>query len=91
MSFSLSRVEHENVVSFFLNKNAVEVDIAPASGKIQCNSKHEIKVKGTRSMCALKGHVKDNYYARFHIRSYLRCRENQTLMYKIIKSMDREM
>ena len=28
----------------------------------------------------LKGYVKDvNYYARFHIRSYLRCTENQTL------------
>ena len=31
---------------------------------------HEIKVKGTGSRCMLEGHVKDNYYERFHTGSY---------------------
>ena len=35
----------------------------------------EMKVKGTRSMCLLVEHVKDNYYARFHNHSYNSYRE----------------
>ena len=30
----------------------------------------EIQVKVSGSMCMLEGYVKDNYYARFHTRSY---------------------
>ena len=63
------------------NKNASEVDIRPASGKIIKNMKYGSRVpgqgvplKGTRSRCAFKGYVKDNNYARFHTHSYHRCR-----------------
>ena len=33
----------------------------------------------SRLRCMLEGYVRDNYYVRFQTRSYLCCRENQTL------------
>ena len=52
------------------NKNATEVDIAPASGKITKNVKYRLR-------CVLKGYVEDIYYARFHTPSYHWCRKKK--------------